>query len=298
MPVPKRSKSRKVVNDSDRETLFGDIIAAAQDSSWVEEAEAPAKGRVRGDEKAKCNVGGIRASAAMPPSFAIPAAGNPFAARPQHSAAPAPLRIPQQPAHLDKSLPSSPAPGSMRRQTAVNNPVYAPRHDASRFSEALESDGARRASYVPGIKCSDCGKMINAVQVADHRCGRRAAQAVDHESHAPTGLSRADTYRSNYGRPERLSPATTWGRGCMESISNVQGYETGFADDGDEADVVVDTFVRGDHTSWRGVVQSGVGSDVQSMRGHISGGLDEVRRSNEADAVNGWGWNSRWNGTS
>lgn len=293
-PVPKRSKSRKVVNDSDRETLFGDIIAAAQDSSWVEEAEAQAKGPARGNDKAKCNVGGIRASATMPPSFAIPAAGNPFA-RPHPPAVPASLRAPMQPANLDKSLPSSPAPGSMRRQTTVHKPVQASHQHTSGISEALEADGGRRASYVPGIKCSDCGKMIDAVQVADHRCGRRAAQAVDHESRA-TGLTRADTYRSNYGRPERLSPATTWGRGCMESISNVQGYETGFADDGDESDVVVDTFVRGDHTSWRGVVQSGVGSDVKSMRGHISGGLEEVRRSNEADAVNGC--NGQWRGMS
>lgn len=295
--IPKFSKSRKVVNDFDRETLFGDIIAAAQDSSWVEEAEAQAQGPVRGEDKAECNVGGIRASATMPSSFAIPAAGNPFA-RPHPPAVPAPLRAPLQPANLDKSLPSSPAPGSMRRQTAVHNPVSAPRRHTIGFSEALEADGGRRASYVPGVKCSDCGKMIDAVQIADHRCGRRAAQAVDHESRAPTGLSRADTYRSNYGRSERLSPATTWGCGCMESISNVQGYETGFADDGEESDVVVDTFVRGDHTSWRGVVQSGVASDVHSMRGHISGGSEEVRRSNEADAVNGWGWNSRWNGMS
>lgn len=59
-------------------------------------------------------------------------------------------------------------------------------------------------------------------------------------------------------------------------------------DDGVEPDVVVDTFVRGNHTSWRGVVNSGVESDVQSLRGQISGGSDEVRRSNEVDQANFW----------
>lgn len=279
-PVPKRSASRKVVNDADRETLFGDIIAAAQDSSWVAKSEAQAQGQARGEDMGKRNVAGTRAAAAMPPSFTIPSAGNPFAAPPRVSS--------KQPANLDKSLPSSPAPGSMRRQTAINNPDQTPRYHTSRFAEALEADGGRRASYVPGIKCSDCGKVIDAVQVADHRCGKRAAQAVDRENWQPAGLSRADTYASNYGRRAQLSPATTWGRDCMQSLSGLQGHETGFVDDGVEPDVVVDTFVRGNHTSWRGVVNSGVGSDVHSLRGHISGGSDEVRRSNEVDQANFW----------
>jgi hypothetical protein len=173
----------------------------------------------------------------------------------------------------------------MRRQTPAYNPAYAAQSVNSRFAEALESDGAHRASDIPGIKCSDCGKMIDAVQVADHRCGRRAAQAVDRGNWQPAGLSRTDTYASNYGRPARQSPATAWGR---SSIQSLEGWNTGFVDSNDESDVVVDTFVRGDHTSWRGAVHSGVGSDVQSMRGHIDGGSDEVRRSNEAGAVYGW----------
>lgn len=286
-PAPKRSASRKVVNDADRETLFGDIIAAAQDSSWVDQSEAQPKGQARGEDKDQGKPSVIRAPATMPPSFTIPLAGNPFVARPQPSAVPTSLRVPDQTANLDKSLPASPAPGSMRRQTPAYNPAYASQSVNSRFGKALESDGARRASDVPGIKCSDCGKMIDAVQVADHRCGRRAAQAVDRKNWQPAGLSRADTYASNYGRPARLSPTTTWGRDCMQSLSGLEGHETGFVDSNDESDVVVDTFVRGVHTSWRGVVQAGVGSDVQSMRGYISGGSEGVRQSNEADAVNG-----------
>jgi hypothetical protein len=130
--------------------------------------------------------------------------------------------------------------------------------------------------------------MIDPVQVSDHRCGRRTAQAVDRDNWQPAGLSRADTYASNYGRRSRLSPATTWGRDCMQSLSGLQGHETGFVDSNDESDVVVDTFVRGDHTSWRGVVNSGVDSDVQSMRGHISGGSNDIRRSNRVDEANYW----------
>jgi hypothetical protein len=288
-PAPKRSKSRKVVNDADRETLFGDIIAAAQDSSWVDQSETQAKGPVRGEENGPGNIGGIRASATMPQSFMIPSSGNPFTASLNPPSGPtAPLRMSRQATNPDKSLPSSTAPDSTRRQTTVNDPVYAPSDNTSRFAEALESDGARRASHIPGIKCSDCGKMIDPVQVSDHRCGKRAAQAVDHDNWQPAGLSRADTYASNYGRLSRLSPATTWGRDCMQSLSGLQGHETGFVDNNDESDVVVDTFVRGDHTSWRGVVQSGVDSDVQSMRGHISGGADDVRRSNLVDEANYW----------
>lgn len=286
-PAPKRSASRKVVNEADRETLFGDIIAAAQDSSWVEKPEAQAQGRTRGEDKGERKASGVKAPPVMPPSFTMPSSGNPFA-KPRPSAVPAPLGMSSQPPNLDKSLPSSPAPGSMRRQTALNNPDQTPRYHTSRFAEALEADGGRRASYVPGIKCSDCGKMIDAIQVADHRCGKRAAQAVDRENWQPAGLSRADTYASNYGRPAQLSPATTWGRDCMQSLSGLQAHETGFVDDGVEPDVVVDTFVRGNHTSWRGVVNSGVGSDVHSLRGHISGGSDEVRRSNEVDQANFW----------
>lgn len=286
-PAPKRSASRKVVNEADRETLFGDIIAAAQDSSWVTDSETQAKGPARGEDKGKRNISGTRAPAVLPPSFKMPSSGNPFA-RPRPSVVPAPLGMSSQPTNLDKSLPSSPAPRSVRRQTAVNNPVHKPAYHASRFQEALEADGGRPASYVPGIKCSDCGKMIDAVQVADHRCGKRAAQAVDRDNWQPAGLSRADTYASNYGRPERLAPTTTWGRGCMQSISGLQGHETGFVDDGVEPDVVVDTFVRGNHTSWRGVVNSGVDADVQSMRGHISGGSDGIRRSNRVNEANYW----------
>ena len=285
-PAPKRSASRNVVNEADRETLFGDIIAAAQDSSWVTDSEAQAKCPARGDDKGKRNVSGTRAPAVLPPSFKMPSSGNPFA-RPRPAPVPAPLGMSSQSNNVDKSLPPSPAPGSMRRQTAVINPAPVP-HYTSRFQEALESDGAHRASYIPGIKCSDCGKTIDAVQVADHRCGKRAAQAVDRDNWQPAGLSRADTYASNYGRPERLTPTTTWGRDCMQSLSGLQGHETGFVDDGVEPDVVVDTFVRGNHTSWRGVVNSGVESDVQSLRGQISGGSDEVRRSNEVDQANFW----------
>lgn len=286
-PVPKRSASRKVVNEADRETLFGDIIAAAQDFSWVTGSEAQAKGPARGEDKGKRNVSGTRAPAILPPSFKMPSSGNPFV-RPLPSAVTAPLGMSSQSTNLDKSLPSSPAPGSIRRQTAVNNPVQKPAYHTSRFQEALEADGGRPASYVPGIKCSDCGKMIDAVQVADHRCGKRAAQAVDRDNWQPAGLSRADTYASNYGRPERLAPTTTWGRDCMQSLSGLEDHETGFVDDGVEPDVVVDTFVRGNHTSWRGVVNSGVDTDVQSMRGHISGGSDGVRRSNRVDEANYW----------
>jgi hypothetical protein len=287
-PVPTRSKSRKVVNDSDRETLFGDIIAAAQDSSWVDDSQTQAKGQARGEENGQRNASGILASATMPQLFTIPSSGNPFAARVNPSVGPASLGMSRQPTNLDKSLPSSPAPSSMRRQTTVNNPAYAPRYDGSRFAESLESGGARRASYVPGIKCSDCGKMIDPVQVSDHRCGRRPAQAVDRDDWQPAGLSRADTYASNYGRRSRLSPAIAWGRDYMQSLSGLQGHETGFVDNNDESDVVVDTFVRSDHTSWRGVVHSDVGSDVQPMTGHISGGSEGVRRSNRVDEANYW----------
>ena len=275
-PAPQRSASRKVVNQADRETLFGDIIAAAQDSSWVDEPEAQAKGSAPGEQKGEDRIASLKKAPTLPPSFTIPSSGNPFAARPR------------QPVNLNKSLPSSPAPHSIRRQTAVINSVQPTPHYTSRFQEALESERGRRASYVPGIKCSDCSKMIDALRVTDHRCGKRAVHAVDCDDRRPAGLSRADTYASNYGRPQRLAPTTTRGRDRKQSLSGLRGHETGFVDDGVESDVVVDTFVRGSHTSWRGVVNSGVGSDVNSLRGHISGGSGEVRRSNEVEQASFW----------
>jgi hypothetical protein len=274
----KQPVSRKVVNDADRETAFGDIIAAAQDSSWVAEPEAQAPDQALNMNKGKGRATGIRAPSSMPPSLRpTPSAGNPFTVRSQ------------QMANIDKTLPPSPAPGSLRRQTPAYDPTYASQANVNRLStsslsEALEAEGARRASYVPEIKCSDCGKMIDVCQVSDHRCGQRAAQAVDYESRV-TGPSRADKYETNYG-PEQLTPASALDRDCTNAFSDLPWRDSCL----DEPPVIVDTFVRQGHTSWE--LYSGVGSAVQSLKGHISGGTEAIRRNNTEDAMNGWNVNT------
>jgi endogenous inhibitor of DNA gyrase (YacG/DUF329 family) len=289
-PHLKRQASRKVVNNDDRATLFGDIIAAAQDSSWVTEPETQARGQAQGEPKDKGRASGPRAPPVLPASFnSAPSKGNPFAAGRHPSAASRSLNATRQAANADKSLPSSPAPGSMRRQTPAYHAAYASQDEAERYStsslkEALETEGARRASFVPGIKCADCGKMIDAVQVSNHRCGQRAAQAVDHESWA-SGPSREDKYAANYviSSSERWTPASAWGRDCMDTFSGMPGDDSCL----DDPPVVVDTFVRNSHTSWNGVVHAGEGS-TQSLTGRIGGGTEGFRKSNAADAANDW----------
>ena len=290
-PKSKQQVSRMVVNSDDRETIFGDIIAAASDPAWTPEPRPQTKGQARGENEGKRKVSSSRAPSAMPASFnPIPSAGNPFTARSRSTRVPQPLHVTDHAVDINKSLPPSPAPGSLRCQTAAYNPVYASQQDTNRFSttslsEALEADGARRASYVPGIKCANCEKLIDAFQVADHRCGRRAAQAVDRESSA-SGPSREEIYAANYGMPSAGSPATAWGRDFLRSFCDLPGRDSGVADD--EPEVIVDTFVRPGHTSWSGAVRSGVGSIVHSLRGIIVGGSDAIRHSNEVDAANGW----------
>jgi len=285
-PHPKRQASRKIVNSDDRETIFGDIIAAAQDTLWITEPETQAKGQAQAEPKGKGRASGPRAPPVLPASFnPAPSKGNPFTAGRQPSAASRSPNARRQAPYNDKSLPSSPAPGSARRQTPAYNATFAPQDEAERFStsslkEALETEGARRASFVPGIKCSDCGKMIDVVQVSAHRCGQRAAQAVDHESWA-SGPSREQKYAASYGlsSQDQMSPATAWGQECTNAFSDLPWSDSGVED----PPVVVDTFVRPGHTSW---IVSAEGS-TQSL-GHLSGGMEGVRRSNAADAANDW----------
>jgi hypothetical protein len=125
----------------------------------------------------------------------------------------------------------------------------------SSLAETLKADGVQRASYVGGIKCTNCGRIVDACAANDHRCGQRAAQAVDNESQ-PTGFSRADAYAANFGQD--------WSKD-------------------DNPEVVVDTFVHNGYTSWKGVVRAEGGGSKKSLQGRVGGGPESIRRSNEAD---------------
>jgi hypothetical protein len=251
-PMSKKS-ARKVVGENGRDTVFGDILDAVYDSSWASEPKAEAQSDHKGKGRA-----GSRTPSAMPASFRpVPTAGNPFAVR-RDSARMAP-------ANLDKSLPPSPAPGSLRRNTPHPSQTWASQASQSRpsrtgttkssLAETLKADGVRRASYVGGIKCINCSRIIDACAANDHRCGQRAAQAVDNESQ-PTGFSRADAYAANFGQD--------WSKD-------------------DDPEVVVDTFVHNGYTSWKGVVRAEGGGSKRSLQGRVGGGSESIRRSNEAE---------------
>jgi hypothetical protein len=254
-PAPPKSKrtARKVVGQSGRDTVFGDILDAGYDSSWTSEPEALAQSDGKGKGRA-----GSRTPSAMPASFRpVPTGGNPFAVR-RDSARMAPV-------NLDRSLPSSPAPGSLRRCTSHFPQTWASQASQARTSrtgtaksslaETLKADGVQRASYVGGIKCTNCGKVVDACAANDHRCSQRAAQAVDNESQ-PTGFSRANAYAANFGNQD-------WSKD-------------------DDPEVVVDTFVHNGYTSWKGIVRAEGGGSKKSLQGRVGGGSEGVRRSNEA----------------
>jgi hypothetical protein len=237
-PTPAAPKSKKadhrVVGQQGRDTVFGDIVDAGYDTP---EAESDGKGKGRA---------GSRTHSAMPASFRpVPASGNPFAVR-RDSARMAP-------ANLDKSLPSSPAPGSMRRCTPHPSQAWASQASQSRTSRTGTTNSSQQPSYVASIKCTDCGKLLDVYSTSDHRCDRRDAQAADSERQA-TGYSREDVYAANFGNED-------WSKD-------------------DNPEVVVDTFVHNGYTSWKGVVRTEGGG---SIRGRVGGGSEGVRRSNEAD---------------
>lgn len=248
-PVSTKSKAnpRMVLGNGSQETVFTDFVNAANDPSWVKEA-SHAQPTYQGKGKGRAA-----------PNAVIP--NNPFSSRPL---APKPLNIRKvsNAPVVDKSLPPTPPeqlPTRHNTMATSYDPKTQPVH-AETLAAALEAQGVNRASYVPGIKCSDCGRMIDAWAVSDHRCGRRAAQTVDNEAQ-PTGRSRADVYAANFGDL---------------SLD-------------DKPQVVVDTFLREGHTSWKGLVRSKSGGSSESLGGKLGGGARGVRRSNEADGADAAG---------
>lgn len=267
VPAATKSKQnpRMVLGEDGRETLFGDFVDLANDSSWVKDAQGNANEQARYEGKGK--------GRAAPP---LAPTANSRSASP--TMAPKPLKVRKQPV-VDKSLPPTPPEQLPTRhntlqtlqettlpaETPNNQPVPAPS-----LAAALAAEGVRPTSYVPGIKCSDCGKMIDAVSVTDHRCGKRAAQAVDNEAQS-TGPSREEVYAANFRAGCSTVPAELVGQGGIY----------GFLDSDNEPNVVVDTYLHSGHMSWKGVVRAG--DSVESLAGQLEGGAEDVRRSNELE---------------
>lgn len=271
--VPAATKSKQnpcmVLGEDGRETLFGDFVDLANNSSWVKDVQGNASEEARYEGKGKGRAAPTSTSDA--PSTAP-------------TMAPKPLKVRKQPV-VDKSLPPTPPEQLPTRhntlrtlqetalpaETPNNQPVAAPS-----LAAALAAEGVRPTSYVPGIKCSDCGKMIDVVSVGDHRCGKRAAQAVDHERQ-PTGPSREEVYAANFRGGYSTGPAELVGQDGIY----------GFLDSDNEPNVVVDTFMHSGHTSWKGIVRAEDGASTESLVGKLSGGVEGIRLSNEADRANG-----------
>lgn len=218
-PVTKpKTAPRKVVNST-----FADVMDAGMDDSWVPKPQA---GQAR--------VSTLQASNPTPlPTNPSPGPRDPFSRMVSK-----PLRIRKQPA-TNTNLPSTsvapasasdwpwaqkpnptaaPKPLEQQRPTPTQSPCPTP--PTTGLAAAL---GARHASaLLPGVTCTQCGKVVDAVAVPDHRCGKRSAAERDAQA---SDWSREEFYRANFG---------------------TGGEE-------EEKEVFVDTYLRPAHTSWRGV---------------------------------------------
>lgn len=255
-PIP-----RRVVNGADRETMFGDIIDAASDPNWQQksqvqvQADSMARSQARIDSRGK---GKAQPTRQLDPSRnvanRVPTAGNPFVRKDSFQTnVPEVLSVKKQSA-TNKTLPSAPPPKNPSR--------LQPARQLSVLEQTLEAGGARPSSYVPSIKCSDCGQYIEAETADEHRCQgasrSRPSNATTIQSFAST---REALYRANFGLP--LDP------------------------NDDEPEVVVDTFLHEGHTTWKGTMKSDERGQAKTHSGQIEGGLDGIRKAQLASTQRG-----------
>lgn len=221
--APPRNPRRVLSAQSGAGTTFGDIIDAGMDSSWVD-AQAGAQQVSNAPALvAPVQIANPPRAPRVPKPTCLNARGqevrNPFAA------APRPRLVPATP-----EFPTSP------------------------LAATLAAEGLRPASFVPGIKCSDCGEEIDAAAVADHNCGFSAAR-------------------------RRASPHPTPSREAV--------YAADFPDHRGPPEVIVDTFVRDGHTSWVGVVRPSGGNLAASHQSRFGTGMEGRRAKEGRDAVDG-----------
>lgn len=249
-PVP-----RRVVNGADRDTLFGDIIDAASDPNWQQksqvqvQAESMAKTHSRVDNRGK---GKANPSTQLDPSRnianRIPAAGNPFVRKDSFQPnVPEVLSVKKQ-ANTTKKLhltPTAPPRNPSRLQ---------PARQLSVLEQALEAGGARPSSWVPSIKCSDCGQYIEAATADEHQCQNASrSQPSNATTMQSFSSAREALYRANFGLP--LDP------------------------NDDEPEVIVDTFLHEGHTTWKGTTKVDGRNEPKTHSGQIEGGLEGIRKA-------------------
>jgi len=206
-PAPKKDVPRKVVDSS-----MADFFGAGMDDSWVPDP---------------------RAGLDPPPGPTDP---SPALKKPLAALVPAALKIkklraannplpPKQPTLAQSAVPklnlAAPRPLQQPTPTPTQAPVQRPRPATPVGKSGLAAAlGTRGASYLPGVTCTQCGKVVDAVAVPDHRCGKKSASDRDPQ---PSDWSREQFYQSNFESGEQDS----------------------------RSEVFIDTHIRPGHTSWR-----------------------------------------------
>lgn len=227
---PKKTAPRKVVDSA-----MSDFFGAGMDDSWVPDPRAGL------DDPEPAAAPKKPFAALVPAALKIKklrAANNPL---PPKQPTPAPSAVPK---------PNLVAPRPLQQPTPAPTqaPLQRPRPETPVGKSGLAAAlGTRGASYLPGVTCTQCGKVVDAVAVQDHRCGKKSASDRDPQ---PSDWSREQFYQSN------VEPGEQDGR----------------------SEVFIDTHIRPGHTSWRaGRRQSGW--RMGGLRSRTPGRADQGRWS-------------------
>ncbi|KAM0720095.1 hypothetical protein Q7P37_004231 [Cladosporium fusiforme] len=248
--VPPRSL-RRVTGTVNRDTMWGDFTGT--DEFWVRRSQFQVQGEMYPQQTGK---GKGKASEPAPVSTSR---DNATTSAPTDSVlAPSPS-VNRQPSPDDSY--------STTHRHSPDGPSNAP------LATTLASQGLRRASYVPGIRCSDCGQEIDVDAVASHNCS----------ASAPSGPRRTATSTQAPDRPGNGSGAHEEAARFMSMIERPAPAPEPEVDD-EEPEVIVDMFIEEGHTRWRGSTRSPGGTVACSHQGDIRGGLQGQKAHEGEDA--------------
>ena len=212
---PKKTVLRKVV-DSTMDNFFD----AGMDDSWVPALEGkvstPGAPTAISLQTNNVTVPKKPFAALVPAAMKIRTLRNANQPLPSTSVTqtPAPSAMPEFNLAIPSLLQRTPAP--------TQAPLQVPRSATPAGKTGLAASlGTRGASYLPGVTCTQCGKVVDAVAVRDHRCGKKSASDRDPQ---PSDWSREQLYRSNF---EEAGAEYT------------------------RSEVFIDTHIRAAYSSWR-----------------------------------------------
>lgn len=277
---------RRVVTQTSRGTMWGQFVEAGMNDSWATQSQYLTQGEGASERLDKGNGKGKSTGAAP-----VSNSNGTFSRHAPTDQIPAvpPLRTNRPNTNNNPSL--APAIGRASTITTVPNNAATPN---TRLAATLASQGIRSASYVPGVRCSDCGLEIDVEAVATHYCAPTSGmfRPMRTDSQLPAH-SRGSVYAANYPISSRAGPSASMqsqqrdpkarsGASRLMSVVKRPAPETELEEG--EPEVIVDTFVVENHTSWIGAVRSSDGSVVRSGEGLIGDGLRGQRVHEGKDA--------------